>query len=327
METERRKTSAILLIGLLSIVVFTYTSCDMLNKDKDETQIVDDTQEEDGEYHSARNSLIPFAENLTDGLPEETAHEVDALIALENMGTDFILQQNSPLHAASLVHPGQVGLYRDARYLITGYSVILYNDGGVNDYISSKLITGPAPDHVSENIFFTNPLKTQPVYFRISHYFKKVWEASLTPSSSVSRTIEETWGTEIGEVTEISETLGLSATATAGAEWGAFSAEVSVTASQELTETKTWSNSITQGGSTSYQLSFDPEEDGFTTLCALWQRVEIFELVDSQGNPWDVSDLGYSFISLIDSQTGIAGFRSIIPFETQAIVTEDRFPE
>ncbi len=300
------KVTRLSLVFIGMVYFLSLAGCDLLGTD-------------DNLDHSPRDPLIPYATSLSDGLPSRTDSKVIATIPASELGTfDVILTAIPEISCFTDISSSD---YNDLLFI--DYSIILGCVVGSDfpDNINVGFVNNDFSNYTGT---IKNPILQRPVYLQFSYYYILVAQCQITQNSS--KTIEESWtyGVDVEKAQSFTNTWGASATVTVGSDWKAFSAEASATVSQEFSSTYTSSTTISESKEYSESETFAPTGDG-TYLYGVWQRVEVFQYVDADGNPWDISGLGYDIAEDPDSNDGIFGFESKLSKSVYEIVTYDVF--
>ncbi|MFP4364159.1 MAG: hypothetical protein ACLFR1_09845 [Spirochaetia bacterium] len=266
---------------------------------------------------------------MDDKLPARTEEVEFALIPMENLGVFSITFNSDTMLPRSLFDP---------EISETDYEAIesLSPTTQPIDLLSAESVSAPVPlrflikynypwqntpDY--EDYPVTNPLSTREVYLRISYYYERIFQHVVQPGVTLTEEASWTEGLSVTEANSFTSTLGVSTEVSVGGDWGPVSAEVSTEVSAEWERTTTHETTITQEETQTQTIEFSPPTD-HTYLYAVWQKVEVFEFVDGNGDPWDVRDLGYSYTP-IPSSNGRLGFISRIPTSAEQVVTTDWF--
>jgi len=266
---------------------------------------------------SPRDPLIPYATNLSEGLPARTESKIIATVPMSDLGTFNITLTTKPAESCftdiTSSEYSEIGLP-------SPQTLNCVVDRNVPTTVSALFLNG-----LKESIYtLKNPVLHHSVFLQLSYYYNLVAQYQLTQNSSKTVSSEWTYGMDVSRAQSFTNTLGYSATIEVGGNWNAFSASASATVSNEFSSTYTSSTTISSSTMHSETNEFAPTGNG-TYLYGIWQRVEVFQFVDEEGTPWDVSDLGYDFAEDPGNNGNIFGFESRLSQSVYEITTYDIF--
>ena len=275
----------------------------------------------------SRPSNIPYAEDLNDPFPDKTDSIIIASISQEDLGCFNLPLSSKPDYSLlSAESREDVSEYKYNKVdRVSPVIACINSDGTIPDMVSFiAVIINSYPSFSIEQIplSMSNPIKDKPVYLQMSNYYNLIYTSMLQPGNTVDNSVTCMEGITLSESNSFTETFGVTVGATAGGSWGFFSAEISGEVSEGWEKTTTNSTEITVEDTYSHAVQFTPQENQ-TCVYALWQKVEVFQFVDSQGEPWTAAS-GYHIADKIGSD-GIFGFESKIPTDKYEVYTVDWF--
>jgi hypothetical protein len=321
---EKQISGSTIAMLIAFTAVFSLTGCDLLTNTTSDTTIDEPT-----EYHSTRHPLIPDAESLEAGLPDRTESEIIGTLAVNDMEVFELALPTKPAQNTFVDVEDYTYIYLgDPIDLDAMYT--LYDNGTIPESFEVLFHTNPNHPDPNNGVYeIRNPLammSPRMPYMRIRYFFDKISQAEIPYGTSQAVTNSWTQGVETSVANSVTETLGIETAVEVGKEWPLISASASVTVSQEFSKTTTSTETVFAEESKSETVTFTPESEG-TYLYATWQTVDVVEFVDADGNPWDVSDLGWEFRRALDhdGQNEVFGFVSRVPLSVDKRITKDIF--
>lgn len=265
---------------------------------------------------SDRPSIIPVPSTAAESLPDVTEEETIETIPDSSIPNFIPIMASKPyLSWVQLDDYTTEGIYQ----------TLAFDNTVSNDFISlladTVIITAPVSGAFTDlfgsthYVTFTNPLISKPVKLVRKRRYKKLFQATVAYPATYEKSYTVSSGSTATEAQEFTETMGLSVTASAGGDWGVFSADISATLSDELSTTFSSSVSLSSSEEVTQTFTCPVPDNGETILFAEWQEVEIFEFVDSDGNIWTGPE-GFPFLQ---------SFRMINNKSDNLVMTVDRF--